>query len=326
MSLPEKGGLRVVAVTGISSFIGYHVACRLAERGYAVIGTMSKALSNYEGLRRQRLDFAAAAGVRLAKLDITNAEETRRFIECEKPGVWVQHAGMATNYASLDYDLDAAHRVNVSPLATIYKALKQAGCRGVIVTGSGEEYSMLPSLCFEEDPCWPMTPYGMSKLSETVRAFQLSQQFELPTRVARVFIPYGPLDASGKLLPTVVSALREGRQVELSDCTQKRDFLHIDDLADGYVRMIDDLSVREALFDIFNLCGGEGVTLRKLLLETAQLMGADPALLSFGRLPMREGEAGLRAGSNEKAKALLQWKPRSLREGLAKYVREEGAQ
>lgn len=325
MFIREKREKRIVAVTGVSSFVGCHIACRLAERGYAVIGTISRTLTAYDGLRRQRLDKAAASGVRLTTLDLTDGKATRLFISLEKPCVWVQHAGMAANETSLDYDLEAAHRVNVQPLRAIYEAMKDNGGIGVIVTGSGEEYSMLPSLCFEEDPCWPMTPYGLSKLSETVRAFQLSQQFEMPTRVARLFTAYGPMDAPGKLLPTVVRALREGRSVALPACTQKRDYLFIDDVADGYVRLIDDLSVREAWFDIFNLCGGEGVALRSLLTETARLMGADPGLLAFGRLPMPGNETMLRAGSNEKAKALLQWKPRTLREGLARYVREEGA-
>jgi nucleoside-diphosphate-sugar epimerase len=319
-----KSAKRVI-VMGISSFIGYHVACWLAERGFHVIGTMSKALSRYQGIRRKRLGFAAAAGVRLRTLDITEENQIVHLIESEKPDVWIHHAGLAGNDVSYDYDLHKGHRLNVAPLPLIYKALKKNGCSGVILTGSGEEYSMLPALSFEEDPCWPLMPYGLSKLAVTVRSFQLSQQFELQTRVARIFIPFGPLDDPEKMLPRVVLALKDGRPIPLPPCMERRDFLHVDDVCAGYELLLEDLSIRDAWFDIFNLSSGEGTIIRKMLTDIARLLKADPKLLEFNRISANEEQTMFLAGANDKAKGLLQWHPCDLRERLSQYVQEEGS-
>ena len=69
-------------------------------------------------------------------------------------------------------------------------------------------------------------PYGLSKLEATIRARQLALRFGINVRVARVFIPFGPLDAPGKLVPQVVTALMQRQPVELSTGTQRRDFIH----------------------------------------------------------------------------------------------------
>lgn len=320
MSIQEHAG-ECVVVTEVSSFVGYHVACWLAERGFDVIGTIDEVWSRCEGVRRRRLDSAAASGVRITRLELTDAEQVRLLAEAERPQVWIHHAGMTIGSTTLQYDLEAGHLLNVLPLQSIYENLKRNGCAGVIVTGSGEEYSMLPSLCFEEDPCWPLTPYGLSKLSGTIRAFQLSQQYKLPTRVARLFIPYGSLDEPEMLLPAVMKSLKEGKDIALSSGLQRHDYIYIDDICRCYELLIDDLRGREAMFDIFNVCGGEGVTQRKLLLEVARLLDADPSLLAFGRKGPSPGEPLLRAGSNDKAKGLLRWKPRPFCEGLACYVK-----
>lgn len=319
----DKMARETVVVTGVSSFIGVHVASTLAKAGYNVVGTTSKPISTYETIRRHRIMAAGNAGVELRLLDITNSEDVRAFILGEKPYAWIQHAGFAENYAGLDYDIERGHAINIAPLTTLYSALSMTGCHGVVITGSMAEYSDSSGekACIEEDACWPSTPYGLSKLAETIRARQLAYQFGLKTRVARVFIPYGPMDAPGKLLPSVIEALRMNRKVDLSSGEQKRDFIHVADLAKGYVALLKDLN-RDSLFELFNLCSGEGHTVREVLLTISDLLQADSGLLRFGRRPLRPGEAPVCFGSDAKARSLLDWRPRVIEEGLRAYVHE----
>lgn len=306
-----------VVVTGISSFVGCHLAVRFADIGARVVGTTTG--SRLDGVRLERVETVIRAGAEHKTLDMTNANALRSFIDDTRPALWLHHAGWAKDYASPDYNLERAHAVNVAPLASLYPALADAGCRGVIVTGSDAEYASGDAPHREDEACLPPLPYGLSKLAETIRASQLAARYALPTRVARLFIPYGPMDAPKKLIPSVLKALKEDRPVELTPCIQKRDFLHIEDVTRAYAAMAERLD-GGPLFEIFNVCGGQAVRLRDFLLHIARMLDADPELLHFGARDMRPGEAPVCHGDIQKALTLLDWKPRPLEEGLAAFA------
>lgn len=320
MNAPREERLTIV-VTGVSSFIGCRLAIRLAQWCDRVIGTISSAPDRYDELRQKRLAAVQDAGVELVQLDMSDVAAMKECIGRVHPDCWIQHAGWAHDYASLSYDLGRGHEVNVMTLTPLYEFLAEHGCRGIILTGSSAEYSDTSDACREHDACWPQTPYGLSKLAESIRAGQLACEYGLPTRIARVFIPFGSLDAPAKLLSSAALALLDGKPVELSPCQQYRDFIHVDDLADGYKSLIKDLD-RPIRFDIFNLCGGRPVQLRELLGQMAREAGVSAELLKFGACPMRPGEPLYSFGSNDKAVQILGWQPRPLSEAISKYLYE----
>jgi nucleoside-diphosphate-sugar epimerase len=297
-----------VVVTGISSFVGMHLAQRFSRDGFRVVGTVSKPATAYEGVRAVRLN-ELKGNVEFIELDIENASSVAAAIERVSPVLWLHHAGYAENYTSHDYDQKRGRAVNVAPLTHLYESLAGRGC-SVIITGSGAEYSTSVVASREKDVCAPDTPYGLSKLAETLRAGQLAEQFDVPTRVARLYIPFGAFDNPEKLLAQVIDGLRRGRPVDLSACTQSRDFLAISDLCDAYVALGKDMP--RARFDIFNICSGEATILRDFLQNIALALKADPTLLRFGKRGMRPGEAPTVFGSNEKARRALGWSPTPL--------------
>lgn len=310
-----------LVVTGASSFIGAHLAKHFSNEGFDVVCTISGNLNNYGPLRRARIEAAFSAGCQVAEVDLGNPSNLRRFINSTKPDYWIHHAGWAQNYHSLEYDLAKGHAINIAPLDTLYPALKEIGCRGIILTGSSAEYGQSEKGASENDICEPQMPYGLSKLAQTLRAKQLASQYEMRTRVARVFIPFGVLDAPDKLLPSVISALQEQRPISLTPCTQQRDFVYVGDLVAGYRELVTDLS-RDALFDIFNLCSGAPTSLKDFLLVIANLMSAPADLLVFGAKEMREGEALVTYGLTDKARKILGWEPKDLRLGVNAFLLE----
>ena len=312
-------GLGTAVITGVSSFVGYHLASAYSERGWQVLATLSRDRAEYDGVRAQRLRQLDGR-VDWQRLDLREAAQVQDFVDRYRPRVWVQHAGFATQYGSFDFDVEAAHRLNVQPLPSLYSALSELGAEGIIVTGSSAEYSPSGGEALEDAACFPRMPYGASKLAETVAAVQLSQQYGLATRVARVFIPFGPLDNDAKLLPSVVARLRVGEPVDLSPCEQERDFVHVDDLAEAYMRLTDDLS--SGGWGVYNVCRGEATGLKDLLINLAQAMGADVSLLRFGARAVRPGEPEREYGSSEKIRSRLGWRPTDLGESIRRYLRE----
>jgi nucleoside-diphosphate-sugar epimerase len=177
-----------VVVTGVSSFVGHHLARHWALLGHHVIGTVSRPRDRYLGIAAERI-AAIEPDVEIFGLDLREAPEIAALVDRRAPSLWIQHAGFATAYGSFDYDLDVAHLVNVASLMPLYAALRGGPC-GVIITGSSFEYTTSETGNREDDACAPDTPYGLSKLAQTLRARQLAEQLDVPTRVARLYIPF----------------------------------------------------------------------------------------------------------------------------------------
>lgn len=289
---------KTAIITGVSSFVGCHLARAFAAEGYRVVAVTSRPRDSYDGVRAERLAFIGDAA-EFAVCDLTDGDAIGALIAAHKPAVWVQHAGYADNYASSDYDLEKSLPMNVVALEPLYRRLADTGC-GVLVTGTSMEYAASDAANREDDVCWPDLPYGVSKLAETVEASRLARQYGVPTRVARIYIPVGPLDAPGKLMDFVIKQLAAGEPADLSPCDQKRDFLGVEDICAAYLKLADDLP--RQTFDLFNVCSGKARELKALLLDVAALMDADPALLQFGARPMRPGETMVSFGDNAKAR------------------------
>lgn len=312
--------MKKILITGISSFIGFHLAKYFNKNeNFEVIGTLTKNIFDYNGIQSTRLNILKKEGIIFEKLNLTDSNRIRAFIDATKPNIWINHAGYAENYGSFNYDLKKGMNINVYPLYTIYPALKQNDCEGIIITGTNAEYSDSDVANKETDSCFPAMPYGISKLMETLAAKQLSDYHGLTTRVARVYVPFGPLDSPKKLLPYLINQFKKNQRIELSPCLQKRDFIYVEDLVRGYGSLLNDFS-RNSIFDIFNLCSGKAARLKDLLLMIVRILDTNPELLTFGARKIRSSEPDVSYGSIQKAIDILNWKPLSLKEGLKHYI------
>jgi len=304
-------------VTGVSSFVGFHLADAFARAGWRVIGVHQRPRHAYGGVQDARLSRLSGE-IEFRCMDIRDGSAITELIDGIEPELWIQHAGYVENYGSMDYDLVAAAEVNVAPLRPLYVALARTRCT-VILTGSSMEYSPSERANREGDVCRPDFPYGLSKLTATLTAQQLALFYSVPTRVARLFIPFGPLDSPRKLIPSVAQSLKAAAPIDLSSCEQRRDFIAVDDVGRAYLALANDMP--RALFDVFNISSGKPLSLKVLLLAMANAIGRDAALLRFGALPMRPGEGPVSFGDNSKAKTLLAWQPQDPETSVIDFVR-----
>ena len=310
-----------VLVTGASSFVGCHLVRGLSQTStWEVVPAGSKNSKNYQSHQSRRIEFGGG-GNNWTILNLKDETGIKKFIEKVCPDIWVHHAGYATNYASPSYDNKEGYDTNVAPLKYIFESLAQNNCKGVIVTGSSMEYSDTEKMCLESDSCLPSSPYGQSKLKETLTALELSDKFGIPTRIARLFIPFGAMDNPNKLIYYVLERLQNGDSVDLSPCKQKRDFIYIDDVIDAYHLLIKDLNRGGA--EIFNICSGQTISVEDIVNCIAEKIGASKSLLNFGALTMREGEQMVSYGSNDKVRETLDWKPKEIQDGISKLINHQ---
>jgi nucleoside-diphosphate-sugar epimerase len=197
----------------------------------------------------------------------------------------------------------------------LVRAFADAGGRRVAVCGTCYEYDWAHGYCTEElTPTVPDTVYGMCKhaLHELLRA--LASTRELSAAWPRVFFLYGPHEHPKRLVSSVILSLLRGEPARTSHGRQVRDYMHVQDVADGLVAVLDS-----DYTGAINVSSGQASTLREIVLTTGQLMGR-PELIELGALPARANDVPLVVGANVHALA-LGWEPQyDLETGLAQTI------
>jgi nucleoside-diphosphate-sugar epimerase len=114
----------------------------------------------------------------------------------------------------------------------------------------------------------------------------------------------------------IVKALRDER-LRMTEGLQTREFNYVEDLTDGFIRAAKVPGIEG---EVFNLGGGEEVSMRDLATTILDLMG-NPISAEFGALPNRPNEIWSMRSDVTKARDFLGLKPaRPLREGLERTI------
>jgi nucleoside-diphosphate-sugar epimerase len=294
-----------VLVTGADGFIGARVVRCLLQSNANVAALCH---SNHP-LKRLKPNNK----LRLYNADVTSLSSLEECLEQAFPTYIVHCAGMVDwrqNYA-LSPDMMLVHGVGV---ANILTCAKKQGVKGVVILGSAGEYGTAPSPCREDGPTIPQDPYSVAKLSAMHLADLFGRIFSLPCVVVRPFNVYGPGEPTGRLVPVLLQRAKfGGGDVPLTLGEQRRDFVYVDDVAEGIVRALLE---PKAQGTILNLCTGVPRMVREVVTAAVNVTGGilHP---QFGALPYREGEVMELWGSTSRLEQILGWKPTtSIEDGL----------
>ncbi len=135
---------------------------------------------------------------------------------------------------------------------------------------------------------------------------------------------YGPFDDKTKFVSFVISELISNRpEIQLTPGTQKRNFIHIDDVVEAFHKVLNhDFGVASGFFDFF-IASEQTVTIKELVLKLKELCGNQTTHLNFGALPFRPNEAMDSSVDISSMKA-LGWSPQTdLYEGLKSTIETE---
>lgn len=225
-------------------------------------------------------------------------------------------------------DAAAARLANAElPLAFVDLA-RRAGARALVHVGSCFEYAE-PAVrrpLRESDPLETMKTYNASKVAGSLAVVEAAVQTGLNAIVARLFGVYGAGERPWRLLPSIHDRLVRGQPVPLSEGSQVRDYLYIDDAAAGLIALAASISEAPRAPSIVNLCSGAGVTVRRFAETLAGTLGAPRELLQFGAIPMRPREIAHLVGDVGYLNSLTPWRPAyTLERGIATAADELAA-
>jgi len=253
-----------VLVTGASGFVGRMVLAPLAARGFAVHAVARR---------------PAGSGAIWHKADLLSSAEQRRLLWDIRPTLLV-HAAWYVEHGRFWTAPENADWLEAS--AALAARFAEAGGRRFIGLGTCAEYAdMAPGDGVpwpEQRPIAPATPYGIAKAALAARLAGTDHAW------ARLFHLFGPGEPPGRLVPSVVAALREGREACCASGRPVRDFS-----STWFIGRALAALAASTVTGPVNIASGEARPIRAIVQTIARLAGR-PELVRFGALPDRPGE------------------------------------
>lgn len=292
-------------VTGATGFIGAAVARALEAGGADVHGVSTTGRPGHAGIVMHRCNLLEDDSVAalIARVSPTH------LINC----AWdVSHGAYWTAPVNLAWLASGARMLQL---------FVAGGGRRAVGVGSCAEYLWNEAVYTEgRSATTPATPYGSCKLG-LCHAHDAARLMGASTAWARLFFPYGPGDGEARFLPSLVRSLRQGRPFDTTPGTQRRDFIHIDDVGAALAAL-----VRSEVMGPVNIGTGTGPALRDVALEAARAIGANQGLLRFGALPLREGDPPALVADVTRLRDEVGFTPEiGWQEGVASYATGEAA-
>ncbi len=302
---------KTVLVTGGAGFLGSHLCERLIADGHDVI-----CLDNFFTGAKQNIDHLLAhPRFEMMRHDITfplyvEVDEIYN-LACPASPIHYQHDPVQTTKTSVH------GAINMLGLA------KRLKCR--IFQASTSEVYGDPSIHPQTEDYWgnvnpigPRSCYDEGKRCAETLFFDYHRQHRLEIKVARIFNTYGPRmhPNDGRVVSNfIVQALRGAPITIYGDGSQTRSFCYVDDLIEGFVRLMN--SPAEVTGPV-NLGNPGEFTIRELAELTIEMVGSK-SKLTFEALPQDDPKQ--RRPDISRAEAQLGWQPTiPLREGLQRTI------
>jgi GDP-4-dehydro-6-deoxy-D-mannose reductase len=297
-----------VLVTGISGFVGGHLAEHLIDEGDLVVGlsTSGRWPGELASLSQQ---------VRIERLDLTEAAEDdlADLIGRKQPEVIYHLAAQANPQASVT-DPRGTWALNLGGTLNLLEAVKATGLRPrVVLVGSGVCYGNpapehLPVT--EGCPLRPNNPYSASKAAADLLGIQHFLAHGTEVVMARPFNHAGPRQSPSYVLSALaqqVAQVEAGQKsrVEVGNLDVVRDFTDVRDVVRGY-RL---LAQRGDAGEIYNLGSGRGTRIADAL-DTLTGLARAPIEVFVDPARVRPVDQPLLVADPSKLRAATGWEPR----------------
>jgi len=207
--------------------------------------------------------------------------------------------------------------VNVGGTVAVMEAVRDTGVRRVVLASSGALYGEQAHQPINEgQPPNPNSPYGVSKIAAEYYVSTLGTLYGIETVALRIFNAYGPgQELPPNFPPVIPHLLRQaqigGSLVIISDGTQTRDFVYVDDVVDALEAAAVATNVNRAMI---NIGSGQEVSINDLAARVARLTGRRANILHNRAQP---GGVSRLVADLSLAQQLLGWVPHTdLEQGL----------
>ena len=302
---------RRILVTGGSGFLGSHLCERLLAEGANVI-----CLDNFfTGARANIEHLLDNKHFELIRHDVTfpiYLEIDQIYnLACPASPIHYQHDPVQTTKTSVH------GAINMLGLAKRVKAkIMQASTSEVY--GDPNVHPQTEDYWGHVNPIGPRSCYDEGKRCAETLFFDYWRQHKLRIKVARIFNTYGPRmhPNDGRVVSNFIVQALLGQDITIyGDGSQTRSFCYVDDLIDGFIRL---MATDDSVTGPINIGNPNEFTILQLATMIIEMIGARSKIV---RRPLPENDPRQRQPNISLAKEKLSWEPRTqLKEGLARTI------
>tara|TARA_Y100001978_G_C23673163_1_gene424936 strand:+ start:73 stop:1104 length:1032 start_codon:yes stop_codon:yes gene_type:complete len=319
-----KTNKKKILVTGGTGYIGSHTSVKLLQENYSIVildnlsNSSIKVISKIEELSNNKFDFI--------KGDIRDKELLRKIFKLHKIDGVIHFAGLKAVKESEEDPLNYFEN-NVSGSLALLREMDYANVHSLVFSSSATVYGdPIDPKCDENTILSPTNIYGKTKLiiEETLASLKKIQpKWQIIN--LRYFNPIGahpsgligesPCGKPNNLMP-YISEVAIGRRDKVfiygndyntTDGTGKRDYIHVQDLADGHIAALKKIFNNSNLRMNINLGTGKSYSVFEVLKAFEE---ASSIKIPYQITSRRKGDVGEVYADITYAKNNLDWNPK----------------
>ncbi len=295
-----------ILITGITGFVGSHLAEYALKMGAEVFGTYRwrSRMDNIEHLLGK---------IRLVECDLRDATSIRNALREAKPDRIFHLAAQSYVPTSWTAPADTMH-INVIGTVNLFEAVRQLeiDCR-ILNAGSSEEYGLqfeheLPIK--ETNQLRPLSPYAVSKVAQDLLGWQYHRSYGMFIVRTRAFNHSGPRRPEAFVdsgFAWQIARIEMGLQepvIYVGNLDAKRDFTDVRDIVRAYWLALEKCQPGE----VYNICSGKARSIREIL-ETLIDMAKIGVEIRFDPARMRPSDVPILVGDSTKFREQTGWVP-----------------
>ena len=326
--------MKRILITGSAGFIGFHLAKRLLDLGYSVMGVDN--LNNYYDtkLKFDRLEnlniYSDKKNLEynFLKLDISSKEEVEGLFKRHNFDIVINLAAQA----GVRYSLQNPHlytQSNLVGFSNIIDSSRRSNIEHFIFASSSSVYGMNIKQPFSTDDNTdlPISLYAATKKANELIAHSYSHLYQMSCTGLRFFTVYGPFGRPDMAYYSFTNAIEKGESIDVfNNGEMLRDFTYIDDITEAISKIVQKkpkvinskFSNAYAPFRIFNIGNNNPVTLKRFI-EAIEDALSKKAIKNL--LPMQKGDVPVTFADIDDLITEYGFNPStSIEDGIKKFV------
>lgn len=253
-----------IVITGVTGYLGSHLAAALVEQDCEVIG-----------LKRRSSSLQRVSGV-LPQLTLVDAEDADFDAVFREHGKVDAIIHTATSYGRNNESVSEIFSANTEFPLRLLDAGSRAGVQAFMNTDT-----IL-------DKYLNLYAFSKNQLLEWGRFFALHKKITFWNLRLEHF--YGPDDDATKFTAHIVnSCITNVPEIRLTLGEQRRDFIYIDDVVSAYILLLREIQGAPPTLREFDVGSGTSISIKEFVTMVKRLTGSSTNL-NFGAIPYRDGE------------------------------------
>ena len=296
-----------ILVTGAAGFIGYHLCEALISNGYDVVGldnindyydiNLKYARLKQLGIDREKANIyhsvvkseSCGNQMKFIRMNLEDRVELPKLFRKNNFDLVCNLAAQAGVRYSLE-NPESYVDSNVVGFLNLLECCRHYKVKRLVYASSSSVYGNSDFVPFQESANvdTPISLYAATKKSNELIAHTYSHLYDIETIGLRFFTVYGPWGRPDMAMFLFTDAILNKKPIKVfNNGDLYRDFTYIDDIIEGVVNTLLNVSKNKKLYKLYNIGNNEPVKLMDFILEIEKTLNTKAAKKM---MPMQLGD------------------------------------